>query len=351
MNEERRIAELERQVRELTLQRSTGVGASQISGATEVRQVQTGAPATLTGPFNTTPGPEAGYPWVKNLINNQVPGVVSDPIPDFGFNAYTPGNDETLLAGQTGWLEVNRQADGWIFIPSGSGAPSYVVKLTASDSDTPDPNWTGDIQLWNSDGTATNGPLIEPSGFPMNAIGLNGPYVPSVGDYGVAIPDSVTPNKWLWYGAGAAGAPTKGVLFLTTPVSVPAPGSVDVLILSGIPGGHVYWVSGSVSVGIQMFPNTYCEVTAGLFGTLPPFGSQILANGFVFSQTNEDASGVGDNFTQGGSWSGSGWLDLTTLVGSGDIGIQIAQGVPPTWSIQRGGTCDYAVLYFIQIGP
>jgi len=94
----------------------------------------------------------------------------------------------------------------WELVPieSASTPASYVVKLTANDGGA-EPNWTGSIQLWNADGTPTSGPQITPSGFPLNAIGLSGPYIPEVGDTGIAIPDSVTPGKFLWFSRPVIG--------------------------------------------------------------------------------------------------------------------------------------------------
>jgi hypothetical protein len=113
---EQRITRLERLL-------PVGQMVSTPFGKSEVRPFQTGTPAMLTGPFNPTPGATAGYPWVKLAAQNQVStanpavGVIPSPMNETGYNAYTPDNNTGLCAGQYGWLEFNRQASNYTFIP------------------------------------------------------------------------------------------------------------------------------------------------------------------------------------------------------------------------------------------
>lgn len=138
MSDESRIAALERQVADLITQTAGGVGANSLGGVQEVRQVQTGAPATITVAFNATPGEQGGYGWQKNLLDTNVPGVVDDTIPETGFNAYTCDNNVTLPVGQKGWLEVDRAAGGYEFIPN------YCINYTIFDGNITDEATRGD---------------------------------------------------------------------------------------------------------------------------------------------------------------------------------------------------------------
>ena len=132
---ERRIAALERRV-------AVGMMASTTMGKTEIRPFQTGAPAVLTGRFNATPGPTAGYPWQKLALSNSTPGIVASPVPETGYNAYTPGNDTSLQAGQYGWLEYDRQGSGYEFIPTFSTSQWFrPVQITEVFNNTTGYSW------------------------------------------------------------------------------------------------------------------------------------------------------------------------------------------------------------------
>jgi hypothetical protein len=104
-----------------------GMMVSTTHGRSEVRPLETSAPAVLTSTFSSV----TGYSWQKNVLDLSVPGVESPAIPETGDNAYTPDNNTSLTAGQAGLLVLDRQAQGYVFIPSSASPPPPSSCLTS----------------------------------------------------------------------------------------------------------------------------------------------------------------------------------------------------------------------------
>ena len=133
---ERRVAALERRIPQ-------GMMVSTTYGRAEVRPFQVGFPVVLTSAFD----PVTGYSWQQQVVDLSLPGVDSPPLSRTGDNAFTPDNDIMLQPGQAGWLEVDPQAQGWLFIPtpvpvapalgSGSGSGSRPAICPISSTSIP----------------------------------------------------------------------------------------------------------------------------------------------------------------------------------------------------------------------
>lgn len=91
---ERRLADLERRIPQ-------GMMVSTTYGRAEVRPFQVGFPAVLTSAFD----PISGYSWQQQVLDLTLPGIDATELPRAGNNAFTPDNNQSLQAGQHGWLE------------------------------------------------------------------------------------------------------------------------------------------------------------------------------------------------------------------------------------------------------
>lgn len=104
----RRLAALERRI-------PSGPMVSTAQGGTEIRPYQTGMPVELTSAFNTN----WGYSWKALFLDtasSSTASVTDAASPLTGHLAFTPDNLETLPIGTRGWLEIDPQSRGWIFI-------------------------------------------------------------------------------------------------------------------------------------------------------------------------------------------------------------------------------------------
>lgn len=109
---ERRLAALEQRT-------PAGVMTSTAFGAGWSRPWQVGFAAVLTSAFDTL----TGYSWERRVLDRDplAPGVADAAFPEAGQFAFTPANDTTLDAGTPGWLEVDAQAGGYLFLPTPPG--------------------------------------------------------------------------------------------------------------------------------------------------------------------------------------------------------------------------------------
>lgn len=114
----------------------SGAGVSQLSGVTHVRTMQLGFPAEITSTFDSA----TGYDWEQVLlVVDATPAVENETYPLTGNQAHTPDNDTTLAPGDRGWMEVDPQAGGYIFVKGGTGGGRYgwFARLTTSTGSPP----------------------------------------------------------------------------------------------------------------------------------------------------------------------------------------------------------------------
>lgn len=77
---------------------------------------QMGLAVELTSTFNST----TGYSW-KQLLLDTGASPAAYAVPTYyrtGDGAFTPDNNQTLTSGTQGWLEIDPQAKGFIFVPT-----------------------------------------------------------------------------------------------------------------------------------------------------------------------------------------------------------------------------------------
>lgn len=113
----RRLAALERQTAGRGATGAPGVSTAFGVGSTAYRDR---FPAILTSTFDTL----TGYSWDRLVLARTASATSVDEVdlPQSGSYAFTPDNDETLTAGQRGWLEADPNAGGWFFLAAGGGA-------------------------------------------------------------------------------------------------------------------------------------------------------------------------------------------------------------------------------------
>lgn len=120
----RRLTAVERQL-------PTGQMVSTSNGAGSIRPFQVGFAAKLTSAFD----PSEGYSWERLYLDVSVPEVGTGAFPQAGKFAFTPDNNERLAAGAVGWLEIDAQAAGYLFLKDAAGLQgpdSYACGLTYS---------------------------------------------------------------------------------------------------------------------------------------------------------------------------------------------------------------------------
>jgi hypothetical protein len=160
----------------------TGVGVSTAFGARESRPVQVGFPCELTSGWSES----TGYSW-KQLVLSGV--TVGDPaLQRSGDFAATPDNNTALTAGTRGWLELDAQAGGWIFIADGPSGPPE-----PEEDNVPSTTSSGDLQTT---------PLYVVTGT------LNGDPTAQLYLYTTPAPTTATPAISLLTVADSDGSPT-----------------------------------------------------------------------------------------------------------------------------------------------
>lgn len=125
--ESRRVAALEQQLAALSRQlgNARGLGVNTAFGATHYRTTQLGFPAELTAAWDATDG----YAW-KRLRLTAV--TTDDPsVQPAGIHAVTPDGDETLGAGDRGWMEPSPDAQGFYFLLDPATDPSSATDCLA----------------------------------------------------------------------------------------------------------------------------------------------------------------------------------------------------------------------------
>lgn len=138
MSPDPRVRALERRVADLARRTPTpGLGnptASTAFGAAFGRPYQVGFPAELTGPFDA----QTGYPWKRLVLDYAGAEVAAVTPTETGEGAFTPDNDETLVAGQRGWMELDPGAGGYLFLPAGvvgvGVGGSLLCEVTVTDT-------------------------------------------------------------------------------------------------------------------------------------------------------------------------------------------------------------------------
>lgn len=126
-------AEFDRRVAALERRSSSGVGVSTAFGGSEVRATQVGFPAELTAAWSATDG----YAWKQLVLSGLA--LVDPDVQRTGTGAVSADGSEDLASGTRGWLEIDPQAGGWIFVAGGGGsggggaAPGWAAGLKVTD--------------------------------------------------------------------------------------------------------------------------------------------------------------------------------------------------------------------------
>lgn len=130
-------ADILRRLERLERRTISGPMVSTSYGATEIRPWQVGIPVELTSSYDE----HAGYSWKQLFLDTAISlstgtGVssVTEPVATrTGDYAFTIDNNKSLTAGVRGWLEIDPQARGWLFIYSAQGpAPAAPTSATAT---------------------------------------------------------------------------------------------------------------------------------------------------------------------------------------------------------------------------
>lgn len=140
--ESRRVAALELQLADLARQlgNARGLGVNTANGATHYRTTQLGFPAELTAGWDA----DNGYAWKRLRLTGLVTG--NPGVQPTGIGAVTPDGDETLGAGDRGWMEPSPDAQGFYFIAGGSegtdtdcGSCSWLADVVVDSGEFPPP--------------------------------------------------------------------------------------------------------------------------------------------------------------------------------------------------------------------